>query len=136
MALSSYKGDPQHIERLRNLFVKDEDVELAVLIGSRAKGTSVDGSDWDIAIQWCKAMPIVEQFGHAESLRRRLAGTLGIDDTDIDLIDMPQARLAIRAVIAEEGIPLKGEDTLAWSHFLLRTWRELEDFYWNRQHAA
>jgi hypothetical protein len=81
-------------------------------------------------------MPIVEQFGHAESLRRRLAGALGIDDTDIDLIDMPQARLAIRAVIAEEGIPLKGEDTLAWSHFLLRTWRELEDFYWNRQHAA
>jgi hypothetical protein len=34
----------------------------------------------------------------------------------------------MRAVVAEEGIVLKGADTLAWHYFLQRTWRELEDY--------
>jgi hypothetical protein len=42
----------------------------------------------------------------------------------------------MRASAAEEGLPLTGQDTLAWAHFLQRTWRELEDFYWEKQHAA
>lgn len=126
----------QWVDRLQDVFAQEPDVELAVLIGSRATGTAVDRSDWDIAIQWCRHMPLAEQIGQAESLRRRLAGTLGVEDRDIDLIDIPGARLAMRAVIAEGGIALKGENTLAWSHFLLRTWRELEEFYWERQHAA
>jgi len=42
----------------------------------------------------------------------------------------------MRAVVAEEGIPLKGEDQIVWNHFLGRVWRELEDFEWEKQHAA
>jgi hypothetical protein len=42
----------------------------------------------------------------------------------------------MRGSVAEEGLPLAGEDTLAWAHFLLRTWRELEDFYWERHQEA
>ena len=42
----------------------------------------------------------------------------------------------MRAVIAEEGVVLKGEDNLAWNHFLQRTWRELETYYWNQNYAA
>jgi hypothetical protein len=52
------------------------------------------------------------------------------------LIELRRANLAIRASVVEEGIPLAGEDRLAWSHFLQRTWRDLEDFYWAQQHAA
>ena len=52
------------------------------------------------------------------------------------LIELRRANLAMRASVAEEGIPLSGEDSLAWAHFLQRTWRELEDFYWDKQHAA
>jgi hypothetical protein len=42
----------------------------------------------------------------------------------------------MRAVIAEEGVVIKGEDTLAWSHYLTQTWGELEDYYWRKNHAA
>jgi hypothetical protein len=42
----------------------------------------------------------------------------------------------MRANVAENGRILKGEDTLAWAKFLTRTWRELEDFYWEQSHAS
>ena len=44
--------------------------------------------------------------------------------------------LAIRASVAEEGVPLTGQESLAWPQFLQRTGRELEDFYWDKQHSA
>lgn len=71
-----------------------------------------------------------------ERLRHRLADRLGCSDDAIDLIYIPDARLAMRSVIAEEGIPLKGADTLAWKHFLQRTWRELEEAYWEKIYAT
>lgn len=75
-------------------------------------------------------------LAQTETLRRELARFLRIMPDDVDLVDLPSARLAMRAVVAEEGVELKGDNTLPWSHFLLRTWAELEDFYWSRQHAA
>ena len=40
-----------------------------------------------------------------------------------------------RAAVAEEGVVLYGDNTLDWERFLRRTWRELEDFYWDQAHA-
>jgi len=112
------------------------DLELAILIGSRATGTACPGSDWDIAIQWKRGMNFMQQLAVTEQLRRNLAKIVGVSEQDVDLIDIPTARLAMRAVVAEEGIPLKGGDSLAWHHFLQRTWRELEEQYWETTYAA
>lgn len=112
------------------------DLELAILIGSRATGTSRPDSDWDIAIQWNRGMDFVQQLAATEQLRRTLAETLNVAEVAVDLIDLPTARLAMRAVVAEEGIPLKGGDSLAWHRFLQRTWRELEEQYWEQTYAA
>jgi hypothetical protein len=111
-------------------------LEFAVLVGSRALYSAAQDSDWDIALQWSRSLDWMSTLGHTETLRRQLAMTLGVRESAIDLINLPRANLAMRASVAEEGIPLKGEDSLAWSHFLQRTWRELEDFYWEKQHAA
>lgn len=124
------------LDDLRLFFAGYEEIELALLIGSRATGQIRENSDWDFAIQWNKDMPWIEVLGQTETLRRELADFLRITPDQIDLIDLPSARLAMRTVAAEEGVELKGDNTLPWSHFLLRTWAELEDFYWNKQHAA
>jgi len=42
----------------------------------------------------------------------------------------------MRAAVAEEGVPILGDNSVAWAQFLCRTWRELEYFYWERNHAA
>ena len=121
---------------LRLFFADREEIELALLIGSRASGQVRKESDWDFAIQWRKGIPGIEVLAQTETLRRELASFLRIMPDEIDLVDLPAARLAMRAVVAEEGVMLKGDNTLLWSHFLLRTWGELEDFYWRKQHAA
>ncbi len=93
-------------------------------------------SDWDIALRWHPQADWLALLGTQETLRRSIADILSASPEDIDLIDLPRANLAMRANAAEDGIVLKGEDTLAWARFLTRTWRELEDFYWERAYAA
>ena len=111
-------------------------LDFAVLVGSRATGTAHEHSDWDIALQWSPQLDWLTVLSHTETLRRQLADAMHIAPTAIDLIELRRANLAMRASVAEEGVPLAGQDSLAWAHFLQRTWRELEDFYWEKQHAA
>lgn len=112
------------------------DLELAILIGSRATGTARPDSDWDIAIQWSRGMDFIPQLAATEQLRMTLAEKLGVPVQSIDLIDLPTARLTMRAVVAEEGLPIIGGERLAWHRFLQRTWRELEEQYWEKTYAA
>lgn len=127
------------LNKLKDLLAVTAGLEFAVLVGSRANvdtaGVRPD-SDWDIALQWSRTTPWMQTVGDQEALRRRIAETLGVTLDRIDLIDLPRANLAMRANVAENGNVLMGENTLAWSHFLTRTWRELEDFYWEQSHAS
>ena len=118
---------PDPLARLRTLLAAEPDLEFAVLVGSRAAGTHTAASDWDIALQWRRDLDWMEQLGRTETLRRLLAETLAVPEAVVDLVDAPRANLAMRAVIAEEGVVLAGEDGLPWQRFLRRTWRELEE---------
>lgn len=130
-------GDVTDIERLREFLAGRPEIELAILVGSRANGEARPDSDWDIAIRFTeRENDLLAHCGRLETLRRELADVLGKREDAIDLIDLPGARLAMRALVAEEGLPLKGEDSLAWGHFLTRVWRDLEDYYWEQAHAA
>jgi predicted nucleotidyltransferase len=130
-------SDAVAIRSLRAYLADRAEIELAILVGSRAAGDARPDSDWDIAIRFQPGVTEgLDRIGRLEDLSRDLAGVLGVTAEDVDLIDLIRARLAMRAVVAEEGLPLKGEDSLAWGHFLTRTWRDLEDFYRERAHAA
>jgi len=123
-------------EKVVAIIIGVTELELAILIGSRATGAAHPDSDWDIAIQWRRGMDFIQQLAVTEQLRRTLAEKLAVSGQSIDLIDLPTARLTMRAVVAEEGIPLKGGDSLVWHRFLQRTWRELEEQYWEQTYAA
>lgn len=124
------------IEKLKAVFSLIPELELAVLVGSRATGTVRPDSDWDFAVQWIYGLNFMEQLSATEKMRKHLSVVLQIDLSAIDLIDLPTARLAMKALVAEEGVILQGAETLAWCHFLQRTWRELEETYWEETYAA
>ncbi|MDM7323295.1 MAG: nucleotidyltransferase domain-containing protein [Gammaproteobacteria bacterium] len=124
------------LNALQQVLAQHEGLNFAVLVGSRAQGTARPESDWDIALSWALGIDWLERIARSETLRRALAHALGVAEDRIDLIDLDRANLAMRAAVAEEGCPLWGEDHPAWARFLRRTWRELEDFYWEREHAA
>jgi len=121
---------------IKNVLQTFPDLELSILVGSQAKGDATPESDWDIALRWNKNVGALHTLQQTELLKQKISDATHIHRDKIDFIDMTKARLAMRAVIAEEGILLKGEDTLAWSHFLTQTWAELEDYYWRQNHAA
>ena len=124
------------MDRLAQALAETSGVAFAALIGSRANHTARESSDWDIAVFWKSAPDPFAHLGRHEELRHRLAQCLEIPDERIDLIDIASARLAMKAVVAEEGTILTIKDDLAWAYFQTATWRELEDYYWDRTHAA
>ena len=125
-------------EALRQCLLNISQLELAILIGSQVNGKTHSQSDWDIAIRWHRQpkINVMTALAQTEALRQTLAQLLNVTDDKIDLIDLTNARLTMRVVVAEEGVVLKGEETLAWHYFLQRTWRELEEYYWNQCNAA
>ncbi len=123
-------------DALSNLLSDQPDLQFAVLVGSRATGVAHEQSDWDIALQWSPQLDWLTILSKTEILRNTLAEVMRITPSAIDLIELRRANLAMRTSVAEEGQPLAGQDSLAWMHFLQRTWRELEDFYWEKNHAA
>lgn len=125
-----------NLAELAEVLQRQSELEFAVLVGSRSNGAARADSDWDIAIRWRRRLNPVERLDATESLRLQLAQAIGVNPEAIDLIDLAQARLAMRALVAEQGRVLAGENSLSWMRFLQATWAEIEDFHWRRQHAA
>lgn len=123
------------INGLRAFFRAQPDVEFAVLVGSRASGTAVPGSDWDIALRLQPGLSPLHELARLEELRSQIAATLQVDTTRVDLIHVPSTGLAMRERIANHGVVLSDPDGLPWLHFLQRTWRDLEDCYWDELYA-
>ena len=87
-------------------------------------------------MQWQRDLDEMSKLAYTEQLRKQLSEMLGIPDNKIDFINIPSAGLAMSENIANQGIILKGENTLALSHFLTKTWRQLEEYYWDKLYAA
>lgn len=125
------------IEYLKQFLQSQDALEFAVLVGSQAIGTATPESDWDIALQWKRSeLDYLQHLAQIESLRQEISKVLNISSERIDLIDVPSTKLAMREVIANKGVVLMGEDSLPWIHFLNRTWRDLEDYYWDEIYVA
>ncbi len=129
------------IETIKRTLENQPQVDFAVLVGSRVTGNTHAHSDWDIAIRWHPTLSWLNRVAETETLRRAIAASIHESENRIDLIDLADSNLAMRALVAEEGRPLKGENTNAWARYLRRTWRELEEAAFekmteNRHHAA
>ncbi len=123
-------------DKLQTALAAQAGLSFAVLVGSQVSGRTHAQSDWDIAIQWGRQVSASERVTMTEQLRQTLRLLLQVHEDKIDLIDLADARLTMRALVAEEGQPLCIVDDLAWIRFLQNTWAELEDNEWRRQHAA
>jgi predicted nucleotidyltransferase len=124
------------IQLLEQSFRQQTGLAFAVLVGSQRSGLAHAQSDWDIAVQWREELELMDKLTQTELLRHTLKKLLNIEEQQVDLIDIAHARLAMRALVAEEGQVLVVNDELAWVRFLKTTWFELEDHYWREQHAA
>jgi len=125
------------LETLSQFLHKQDSLEFAVLVGSRATGGATTNSDWDIALQWQHdTISYMSYLERMENMRRDIAKVLQVSLDQVDLIDVPSTKLAMRELLANHGLVLSGDESLPWIHFLHRTWRELEDHYWDELYVA
>ncbi|WP_373974912.1 nucleotidyltransferase domain-containing protein [Chitinibacter sp. SCUT-21] len=111
-------------------------IDFVVLIGSQLSGTADAASDWDLAIALAPQLDAIARYDLLADLQIQLAALSGVAVDDLDLIDLARSGLAMREQVANHGLVLHGGDTLAWSRFMVRTWRDLEMQQWEQQHAA
>jgi predicted nucleotidyltransferase len=124
------------INNLRVALESCKDIEVAVLFGSQALGNATLASDYDIAVIFKEVFHGTDSIGRIEQTRRHIAASMGIADTAIDIAEIRHAGLSIRRTVAEQGLVVVGENSLAWCQFLERTWRSLDAFTWEQQRAA
>lgn len=124
------------LEVLQKALSSRDDIVLSFLFGSKARGDSREQSDWDIAILFKDNTNGWDNLGKQEEIRQLISQTLAINEDNIDLVDLYRGGLSINAAVADDGIPLTGQNSLALANFYQRVWASLEDYYWNLDHVS
>ena len=91
-----------NIERIAKVFEKNN-VILAYLYGSRARGTEREDSDYDIAVLFGKAdVSVVDEI----RLAMEIARELGVSSDKIDIVALDKADPLLKMRILREGVPI------------------------------
>lgn len=120
----------QKIEKLKEYFAKRDDVVMAFLFGSQASGRVHTESDWDIAVYFKpEVVPIEYQEQRREYPEEEKVWNdcTHILQMNTDLIVLNRV-YATTADVALSGIPLVIKNRALFIEFMLRVWREAEDF--------
>lgn len=112
--------DPVFAE-LSVLLEQQEDLLLAVLFGSVARGTAQPDSDVDIAVLGPRALDVRRR----QELIDAIAQVTG---RPVDLVDLRLAGVALLRAVLTEGRRLFCKDETAWLHLLSRMVTDAEDF--------
>ncbi len=91
-------------DKLRIFFSKFDDIEIAILFGSRANGTYTKKSDYDIGVLGKKDFI----YGIQAEVLAQMTIKLGIDMNDIDIVDLKKMDKVLKDAIKKNYIPLKG----------------------------
>jgi uncharacterized protein len=105
---------------LRAALRSHDDVALAVLFGSTAKGTARPSSDVDLGIRWQGGTP-ERRDALISTLERALART-------VDLVELDGAPPQLRFEIARDGAVLVERQPGAWAAFRARAFIDWWDF--------
>lgn len=122
----------QKIQKLKTYFEKHEDVAMALLFGSRAKGISSKISDWDIAVYIKSGDNDIEfeetkkDFSEDGRIWADLTDILETDQVDLIILNRTAANIADSAI--REGMPLVIKDRKLYLEFLLNVSGEAEDY--------
>jgi uncharacterized protein len=112
------------VDRLGQVLAGEDDVRLAYLFGSRARGGGRRDSDYDIGVLVDPAAAH-DQGG----IVRRLAGRLGreVSSTLIDLVVLNDAPSLLRHRVLRDGIVLFQRSPEERVRFAIKTIREYQD---------
>lgn len=119
-----------NLAKLKTYFKNRDDVLMAFLFGSQAKGYSTKRSDWDIGVYLKPKSGWLEWdtgklYPQRGEIWRELSEILRTDDVDLVVFNSSSATIADTAM---RGIPLIIKDRKAFLKFMLAVSGEAEDY--------
>ncbi len=128
MSLTGVVPVAERMEQVLEAFFRDEDdVLLAFLFGSFARGCARPDSDVDVGVLFRKA----PDWEVLMEMRDDLAGCVG---RDVDLVVLNDVGLVIAMQGLQTGVPVK-QDGETFSAFYVRTLNEYEDLKYVRRES-
>jgi len=124
--------DQQKIQTLKEYFAKRDDVAMAFLFGSRAKGYARASSDWDIGVYFT---PLAARELELETdrdfpyLHLVWGDATRIVGAEVDLVTLNRAPAPLVFSILNHGTPLAVKDRTLYLRLLLKTHYEAVDFW-------
>lgn len=113
---------PEMFRRLRALAHATSGLELLVLFGSRGRGGTHAGSDWDFAFRGTQSLDV-------GLLIADLSAALSTDD--VDLVDLDRAGGLLRYRAARDGVPIYEAQPRAFERF----WLAAVSFWCDARHV-
>lgn len=101
------------------------DLDLVVLFGSRARGTSSPASDWDLAIRFRQTPEHPLRICALDPL---LAHALGCSSDAVDVVDIDRTSYLLQRCIAEDGVALFEREPGLFVQFCSRASRQWADW--------
>ncbi len=131
-----FAGTPQRrrpsetalVETLRAFFASREDVVLAYLFGSRARGTAGRMSDLDVAVLLEPGSGRGDMMERRLDIMPRLAGLLGEERVDVLLLN--EASPGLRFAVIKDGKPVYAREEGSRVAFEAETCMRYLDFRW------
>lgn len=125
------KLSAEKIKKLKDYFAKRDDVMLAFLFGSQAKGTATEESDADVAVYFKPADGRLEfeadtEYPAENEVWGEVERILGLN-TDLVALNRASANIAESALL---GTELVIKDRGFWLRFMLVVTKVAEEFRW------
>lgn len=119
------------LDALKDYFAKRDDVVLAFLFGSQAKGLTRPSSDWDIAVYLYPRYWGEIETGHSYAGESVISSDISrLIKSDVDLIILNRARPSLVFSVLNSGLSLANKDMRLYFTLLSRTHYDAVD-YWN-----
>lgn len=140
------EGRLKLIQKLKDYFEKREDIVMAFLFGSQAKGNARRVSDWDIGIYFKPTsrngieLELERDYPESHIIWGDMERIVG---ASVDLVVLNRAASPLVFLVISKGLPLAMKNRTIYLRLLLKThyeaidfWQFTEDFWRIRERSA
>lgn len=112
------------LDKVRRQAEADPQIELLWLYGSRAKGTEMESSDYDLAVAFCSDDTAIAPF-YTDELAYQWSQLTGANVSIVDINNIP---VPLAYNVANEGIVLISKNALRLHSEQARIWSLWEEY--------
>lgn len=117
------------IESLKEYFLKRDEISMAFVFGSYARGHEMAESDFDVAVYFKPKKGVMEHKCDLDIEGQIWSDVSAIVKKEVDLVCLNNAPASLVSSVVTEGIPFAVKDKKLFWEIYLRSSSEAEDFY-------